>query len=66
MERACERNLVDLIAVPAANTSKIGQEKYSKPKHLDRHYAAAYVIGRRAMGFKDRKNKKKKKVPKIK
>ena len=34
-------------------TSKIGEQKYVKQKKLNKHNAAAYVIARRAQGFKD-------------
>lgn len=37
-----------------AYTSQIGKMKYMKQKHISIHMAASYVIGRRALGFKEK------------
>ena len=44
---------LDIIKVNPAYTSIIGELKYVKDKKLNTHISASYVIGRRALGFKD-------------
>ncbi len=53
LDNACGRKDVFLIKVNPAYTSQIGKQKYSGRMKLTVHRAAAYVIGRRAMGFHD-------------
>ena len=55
--RAYKTNLYVYKRNPAY-TSQIGKLKYMKPLGLSIHTSAAYVIGRRCLGFKE-------KVPKI-
>lgn len=43
----------DVIIVNPAYTSVIGELKYAYEMKLNTHIAASYVIGRRALGFKD-------------
>jgi len=45
---------VGLILVNPRNTSKIGQQNYSKRMKLNTHQAASFVIARRGQGFKDK------------
>lgn len=49
---------VDVYKVNPAYTSKIGRYKYMNAYNITVHEAASYVIGRRAMGFKDKIPKK--------
>ena len=44
---------IDVIPVNPAFTSIIGELKYADKMKLNSHIAASYVIGRRALGFKD-------------
>ena len=44
---------VEVIAVPAYNTSKIAEEKYCPGRCLNKHQGSTITIGRRAMGYKD-------------
>lgn len=44
----------EVFYVNAAYTSQIGKIKYMKNKGLSIHESAAYVIGRRCLGFKDK------------
>ena len=44
---------VEIIAVPAYNTSKIAAEKYCPGRCLSVHQGSTITIGRRAMGFSD-------------
>lgn len=53
-ENCCKKNGVELILVNPAYTSKIGDKKYKDLKKLTIHQAAAYVIGRRGQGYKDK------------
>jgi hypothetical protein len=48
--------------VPARHTSTIGYWKYTKRYGVPVHCAAALVIGRRAMGFKERVTKELKQI----
>jgi len=47
---------VSLVEVQAAFTSVLSNLKYASPYSLNRHTAAALVIGRRGMGFLERQN----------
>lgn len=60
LDNIAYRHAVQVISVPAYNTSKIGIQKYGQKKGLNRHQAASYVIGRKGQGFIDKlvKNKK--------
>ena len=53
LESRCYKDGVELVFVDPRNTSKIGKQKYAKSRSLNSHQAAAYVIARRGMGFKD-------------
>ena len=44
---------VEVIEVNPAYTSVIGMLKYAPQLHIDKDVAGAYVIGRRALGFKE-------------
>jgi IS605 OrfB family transposase len=50
------REGVPLIEVQPAFTSILGTVKYAKPYSLNRHTAAAMVIGRRGIGFLERQD----------
>ena len=50
----CARAGVELIIVNPAYTSVMGRVRYAKPLGLGVHHAAAFVIGRRAMGCRER------------
>lgn len=54
-ESASVRSGVDLYIVDPAWTSVLGKEKYKDQFNLSVHQAAAYVIGRRALGFNEYK-----------
>ena len=45
---------IELIIVNPAYTSVMGRVRYAKPLGLSVHHAAAFVIGRRAMGCRER------------
>jgi IS605 OrfB family transposase len=45
---------VEVVEVNPQNTSTIGTLKYAPQLHLSKDVAAAYVIGRRALGFEER------------
>jgi IS605 OrfB family transposase len=45
---------VEVLEVNPQDTSTIGMLKYAPPLHLSRDVAAAYVIGRRALGFAEK------------
>jgi IS605 OrfB family transposase len=45
---------VEVIEVDPQDTSTIGMLKYAPQLHLSKDVAAAYVIGRRALGFQER------------
>jgi IS605 OrfB family transposase len=45
---------VEVLEVNPKNTSTIGMLKYAPQLHLSKDVAAAYVIGRRALGFTER------------
>ena len=53
LENTCGRKGILLKKVNPAYTSQIGRQKYADRMKLTVHRAAAYVIGRRAMGFHD-------------
>lgn len=53
IEARAYRHSVEVERVNPAYTSKIGKQKYQKPKGMSIHLAASYVIGRRGMGFVD-------------
>ena len=53
LENACGRKGIFLIKVNPAYASQIGRQKYAGRMKLTVHRAAAYIIGRRAMGFHD-------------
>ena len=54
MESACYRSQVPLREVNPYNTTKIGNQKYRDKMKLNGHVAAAYVIGRKGLGYEDR------------
>ena len=54
MRAKCARAGVELFIVNPAFTSVIGRVKYAQPLGLSVHHAAAFVIGRRAMGCRER------------
>jgi len=53
IERTARLNGVEVIKVNPAFTSVIGSLKYSPQLGIDKDIAGAYVIGRRALGFKE-------------
>ncbi len=55
VERQCAREGVPLIKVKPPYTSVIGILKYQQQYGISNHAAAAYVIGRRGLGFGDEK-----------
>lgn len=57
MQTACARYEVRLIRVNPAYTSYIGKVKYAESMKLNSHQAAAMVIARRSMKFKDKVSK---------
>ncbi len=61
-ERKASRSGVPLHIVSAAYTSRIGKEKYMEKLGISGHQAAAYVIGRRALGFREVFVSEKKKI----
>ena len=52
-ENSAYRNRVELIKVNPAYTTKIAKQKYCNQRKLVIHEGAAFVIARRAQGFKD-------------
>jgi IS605 OrfB family transposase len=48
------RRGVEVLEVNPQDTSTIGMLKYAPPLHLSRDVAAAYVVGRRALGFAEK------------
>ena len=54
IERTARLNGVEVIKVNPAFTSVIGSLKYSPQLGIDKDIAGAYVIGRRALGFKEK------------
>lgn len=56
IESRATREGVPLIEVQPAFTSILGNLKYAKPYSLNRHTAAALVIGRRGMGLPERQD----------
>lgn len=57
IQTACARHEVRLIRVNPAYTSYIGKMKYAEKMKLNSHQAAAMVIARRSMKFKDKVSK---------
>ena len=53
IERTAKSNGIEVIKVNPAFTSVIGSLKYSPQLGIDKDIAGAYVIGRRALGFKE-------------
>ena len=51
--RACDVG-VEVVTVNPAYSSKIGRQKYARRYGLSVHMAAAFVLARRAQGFRDR------------
>lgn len=60
IQTACARYEVRLIRVNPAYTSYIGKLKYAEKMKLNSHQAAAMVIARRSMKFKDKISKEEK------
>jgi IS605 OrfB family transposase len=54
VELLCRRNGIQVIEVNPAYTSVIGKLKYAPIYNIDKDIAAAYVIARRGLGFKER------------
>ncbi len=52
-ERIARLNGIEVIKVNPAFTSVIGSLKYAPQLNIDKDIAGAYVIGRRALGFKE-------------
>ena len=53
LTRCAAKNGVEVIAVPAYNTSRIAAEKYCPGRCLTVHQGSTITIGRRAMGLKN-------------
>jgi len=53
IERVARLNGIEVIKVNPAFTSVIGSLKYAPQLNIDKDIAGAYVIGRRALGFKE-------------
>jgi len=53
IERTAKLNGIEVIKVNPAFTSVIGTLKYAPQLRIDKDIAGAYVIGRRALGFKE-------------
>jgi len=53
IERVAKLNGIEVIKVNPAFTSVIGALKYAPQLNIDKDIAGAYVIGRRALGFKE-------------
>ena len=53
ISRCAAKNGVEVIMVPAYNTSKLAREKYCPGRCLTVHQGSTITIGRRALGFKD-------------
>lgn len=53
LERACKKNKIPYTKVHPAYTSFIGRLKYQEMHRITVHEAAAYVIGRRGLGYKE-------------
>jgi IS605 OrfB family transposase len=58
IQRKCKKCGVALKTVSGAYTSIIGKYKYATPYGLNFHQAAAFVIARRGLGFRERIPKK--------
>ena len=54
LERGCRREGIEIIKVNPAFSSIIGKYKYQHQYGISVHQAAALVIGRRALGYKER------------
>jgi hypothetical protein len=50
----CLKQFVALVQVNPAYTSVLGRLKYARETDFNTHQAAAWVIARRGMGFKDK------------
>ena len=57
MTNMCIRKGIELMFVDPAYTSQIAKQKYCDTRKISVHNGAAYVIARRAQGFKDRYQK---------
>jgi IS605 OrfB family transposase len=53
LKRVAKLKGVEVIEINPAYTSAIGMLKYAPQLNIDKHTAGAYVIGRRALGFKE-------------
>jgi transposase, IS605 OrfB family, central region len=53
IERTAKLNGIEVVKVNPAFTSVIGSLKYAPQLGIDKDIASAYVIGRRALGFKE-------------
>jgi len=53
IERMARLNGIEVVKVNPAFTSVIGSLKYAPQLNIDKDIAGAYVIGRRALGFKE-------------
>ena len=53
IERIAKLNGIEVIKVNPAFTSVIGSLKYAPQLNIDKDIAGAFVIGRRALGFKE-------------
>jgi len=53
IERVARLNGIEVVKVNPAFTSVIGSLKYAPQLNIDKDIASAYVIGRRALGFKE-------------
>lgn len=53
LRNSCNKYGVHCITVSAVDTTKIGYKRYGESRKLNRHQAAAYVIGRRGQGYVD-------------
>jgi len=54
IERVARLNGIEVLKVNPAYTSVIGSLKYAPQLNIDKDIAGAFVIGRRALGFKER------------
>ena len=53
IERLARLNGIEVVKVNPAFTSVIGSLKYAPQLNIDKDMAGAFVIGRRALGFKE-------------
>jgi IS605 OrfB family transposase len=54
IEILARRNGIEVVKVDPAYTSVIGRLKYSPQHNIDKDIASAFVIGRRALGFREK------------